>query len=142
MITYATATSDFFNKYPELCADEGFVKFLIAHSTTFMLQNPGFERSFHDFRVPRICMFLAMRLIYLYIPYSKGQDAGLESKNFAKYSSYMDRLMTARGLVRIINKHTDCNCLDELAAAAKQMESTRMLFQLYGRGTSRRSLVL
>lgn len=105
---------DFFNNYPGLYADEGFAKFLIGHSTAFMLQNPSIEGRSSDYTEPRMYDFGHDAHPSIHIPGSKGHDIGPESRYFASYSRYTERLMTERGLVRIIKKHVECECLEEL----------------------------
>jgi hypothetical protein len=114
-IAHDIRDDDFFNNYPGLYADEGFAKFLIGHSTAFMLQNPSIEGRSSDYiEPPRMYDFDHGAHPSIHIPGSKGHDIGPESRYFASYSRYTERLMTERGLVRIIKKHVECECLEEL----------------------------
>ena len=116
---------DFGDKYPSLCTDEGFLRFIIGDYTNVVLQQHQNDEVDAYAWETHTCMVLALNLLYCVIPASKGEDVGLKSENMSTYIHYMKRIDTRKGLILFLNKHADCKCLNELAAVAKQMQSTR-----------------
>ena len=113
----------FENKYASLCADEDFLRFVVAECTNLVLQDPVGEKGPHTIATP--CLVLALYIMYLHIPRSIGEDIGPTSENMATYDHYLKRITTTKGRILFVKKQTDCNCLDDLASKAKRTESTR-----------------
>ena len=110
----------FLENYPKLCIDEGFIKFLIGQCTTIMMQDTITEDDMYYCFAQHMAAF-ALYSMYGAIPSSNGED--IRSKRLLHYRK---RIFTTKGLILFLDKHTECSCLDELAAKAKQMESTRV----------------
>lgn len=117
---------DFPEKYPNLCINENFVKYVVGYCLTLILRDPNYEKGIRSDGA-RTGMMLALNLILVRIPESKGQNAGDNSINSAgaKYKRYRNRIFTARGLILTAAKYASCSCLNQLAANAKQEEKTR-----------------
>lgn len=114
----------FVEKFPELCIDESFVDFIVGDCVTSLLRDPNNKKNLHV--RARIGMVLALRLIFVVIPESKGQDVGENSSTLEKCIRYTNRIYTAKGLILTVAKYISCSCLDQLAANAKQEEKTRV----------------
>lgn len=105
-----------FSQTHDLVRDEAFVVHVFAWCASKCLQGEVDIASQQG-------AFLGLFLKDLFIPASKGHDYSKE-----KYYNHLNRLLTPRGLILSVAKHIPCDCLDKLAAAAKQREPTGVCF--------------
>lgn len=116
------ACDHFIQKYPDLCINEDFVKFIVGCCVTLLLMRDTINDEVQN--GARIGMELALTLILVTIPKSKGQDVSVNSRIVAECSRCTQRIYTKRGLILTVAKYASCSCLDQLAASAKQDKKT------------------
>lgn len=109
---------------PSLCADEDFLRFIkvTAPLSCWSMIHPLRMRNTMEMRNGACCWPWTLCIVN----YQGPKVEILERKRIIMQNMYeVDRLSTTRALVLVLKKHTECHCLDELAARAKEMESTR-----------------
>jgi len=112
------ALSLFKDAHQNLCAEQDFANFLLAYCV----------QSLYDGSEAQIVMCLHLHLFYVIIPESQGQYVGPGSKHCTDCLKYLRRVGSRRGLIRTVSRYAPCTCLDQLAAATKDMEKTEMCF--------------